>query len=355
MNKNERLGGGRVDALSPLRELVLARVRSFLREPEALFWTFGFPIIMALGLGMAFREQPQERAIVAVEQGSYALRWVAALRHSPDLEVRVLTADAAAEALRKGTAGIVLSGRTNLIFRYDPARPESRLARVLADGVVQSAAGALRPVQVVEERERRPGARYIDWVIPGIIGLNLMSTGMWGLGFGVVQARQKKQLKRMVSTPMRKRDFLLAQILARLVFIVIEVPPIVLFAYLAFGVQVAGSLISLALVITLGAMTFAGLGLLAASRARTIEGVSGILNVIMLPMFVLSGVFFASSRYPEAVQPLIRALPLTALNDALRTVYNDGLPLTDAAVPIAVLIAWAVVSFAGALRIFRWQ
>jgi ABC-type multidrug transport system permease subunit len=343
------------ERLSPLRELVLARVRSFLREPEALFWTFGFPIIMAVGLGLAFREQPRERAMVAVERGSYAERWVAALGNSPDLEVRVLTADSSAEALRKGTVGVVLSGKTNLIFRYDPARPESRLARVLADGVVQSAAGALRPVQVLEDRERQPGARYIDWVIPGIIGLNLMSTGMWGLGFGVVQARQKKQLKRMVSTPMKKRDFLLAQILARLIFIVIEVPPIVLFAYIAFGVRVAGSLFSLALVIVLGAMTFAGLGLLAASRARTIEGVSGILNVIMLPMFVLSGVFFASTRYPEAVQPLIRALPLTALNDALRTVYNDGLPLSDAAAPMAILVAWGMMSFGGALRLFRWQ
>jgi ABC-type multidrug transport system permease subunit len=310
---------------------------------------------MALGLGLAFREQPQERAAVGVEENSYAMRWIGALRRSPDLATRVLTVDSAADALRRGDVGVVLSGKDKLVFRYDPSRPESRLARVLADGAVQSAAGALRPVQVVDDPERRPGGRYIDWVIPGIIGLNLMSTGMWGLGFGVVQARQKKQLKRMVSTPMRKRDFLLAQILARLVFIVIEVPPIVLFAYLAFGVQVAGSLISLALVITLGAMTFAGLGLLAASRATTVEGVSGILNVVMLPMFVLSGVFFASTRYPEAVQPLIRALPLTALNDALRTVYNDGLPLSDAAVPIAILTAWAAVSFAGALRIFRWQ
>jgi ABC-type multidrug transport system permease subunit len=334
---------------------VLARVRSFLREPEALFWTFGFPIIMALGLGMAFREQPRERAMVAVERGSYAERWIAALRNSPDLEIRVLTVDSAAEALRKGTAGVVLSGKNNLIFRYDPSRPESRLARVLADGVVQSAAGALRPVQVLEDWERQPGARYIDWVIPGIIGLNLMSTGMWGLGFGVVQARQKKQLKRMVSTPMKKRDFLLAQILARLVFVVIEVPPIVLFAYLAFGVRVAGSLISLALVIVLGAMTFTGLGLLASSRARTIEGVSGILNVVMLPMFVLSGVFFASTRYPEAVQPVIRALPLTALNDALRIIYNDGLPLSAAAVPLGILCVWSSVSFACALRVFRWQ
>lgn len=355
MTQDEGKGKVERERLSPLRELVLTRVRSFLREPEALFWTFGFPIIMALGLGLAFREEQQERAVIVVERGSYATRWVAALQHSRDLDVLVVSTDSAAEALRKGTAGVVLSGRDRLIFRYDPARPESRLARALADGAIQVAAGAKRPVQIVEDGQRRPGGRYIDWVIPGIIGLNLMSTGMWGIGFGVVQARQKKQLKRMVSTPMRKRDFLLAQVLARLIFIGVEVPPIVLFAHLALGVRVVGSLFALALITVWGALTFAGLGLLAASRARTIEGVSGILNVVMLPMFVLSGVFFASSRYPEVLQPLIRALPLTALNDALRMVYNDGLPISTAVRPLMIMLAWALVSFAGALRFFRWQ
>lgn len=338
-----------------LRELTMARIRGFLREPEALFWTFGFPIIMAIGLGLAFRDKPAERAAVAVERGSVAERWLPALRRSPDLDVRVLAADSAAVALRKGDVAVVVGGTGTPAYRYDPSRPESRLARLLADGALQSAGGARRPVATADAPQRQPGGRYIDWVIPGIIGLNLMSTGMWGMGFGIVQMRQKKQLKRLVSTPMRKRDFLLAQILARLSFICLEVPPIVIFAWLAFGVKVAGPLLSLAVVIVLGAMTFAGLGLLSASRARTIEGVSGILNVVMLPMFVLSGVFFPSSRYPDALQPVIQALPLTALNNALRGVYNDGLSVVDMPVSIAVLAAWGLVSFALALRAFRWQ
>ncbi|MDB4951736.1 MAG: Transport permease protein [Gemmatimonadetes bacterium] len=341
--------------LSPLRELILSRIRGFLREPEALFWTFGFPIIMAIGLGLAFRDNPGERAVVGVERGSAAERWTAALRASPDVDVRVLDPAAAALALRKGTVGVLLAGTGRLVYRYDPARPESRLARLTADAVVQKAGGATRPVAAADDRSRRPGGRYIDWVIPGLIGLNLMSTGMWGIGFGIVQARQRKQLKRLVSTPMRKRDFMLAQVLARLVFIGLEVPPIVLFAWLAFGVHVAGSLPALSAVVVLGAMTFAGMGLLCAARARTMEGISGILNVVMLPMFVLSGVFFSAARYPDAVQPFIRALPLTALNDALRAVYNDGLPLSAAAVPLAILAAWGVASFAAALKAFRWQ
>jgi ABC-type multidrug transport system permease subunit len=257
--------------------------------------------------------------------------------------------------VRKGDVAVVLAGTDRLVYRYDPARDESRVGRLLADEAVQRGAGATRPVATAEDRKREPGARYIDWVIPGLIGLNLMSTGMWGIGFGLVQMRNKKQLKRLVSTPMRRRDFLLAQLLARLVFLVFEVPPIMLFAWLVFGVTLHGSLLAFSGLVILGAMTFAGLGLLCASRARTIEGVSGILNVVMLPMFVLSGVFFSASRYPAAIQPIIRALPLTALNDAFRAVYNDGLPVAAYWPQVAILVAWMVLSFVAALKLFRWQ
>ncbi|HET8655503.1 MAG TPA: ABC transporter permease, partial [Longimicrobiaceae bacterium] len=202
---------------------------------------------------------------------------------------------------------------------------------------------------------RLPGGRYIDWLIPGLIGLNLMSTGMWGIGFGIVNMRQKKQLKRLTATPMRRSDFLLSQMIARLVFLVIEVAPIVLFALFAFDVRVQGSLIDLAVVVVLGALTFAGLGLLTAARARTVEGVSGIMNVVMMPMFILSGVFFSARRFPDVVQPLIQALPLTALNDALRAVYNDGLSLTAVPGELLILVAWMVLTFALALKLFRWQ
>lgn len=338
-----------------LRELTLVRIRTFVREPEALFWTFGFPIIMALGLGIAFRERPAEKVAVGVERGSVAERYLPALRRSPEVDVRLLSPDSAERAVRKGDVGVLLAGRGQLVYRYDPARAESRSAQLVADRVVQRAAGATPRVATIDDPERRPGGRYIDWVIPGLIGMNLMSTGMWGMGFSLVQMRQKKQLKRMSSTPMRRGDFLLAQILARLAFIALEVPPIVLFAWLAFGVDVRGSLALLALVVTLGAMAFAGIGLLASTRARTIEGVSGVLNLVMLPMFVLSGVFFPASRYPGPLQPFVQALPLTALNDALRAVYNDALPLAAFAGEIGILAAWMAASFLLSLRWFRWQ
>jgi ABC-2 type transport system permease protein len=341
--------------LSPLRELTLARIRSFLREPEALFWTFGFPIMMAIGLGIAFREAPEATVAVGVERGSVAERYAGVLAGEPGIQLRTVHPDSAERAIARGEVAVLLAGHDTLVYRYDPAREESRAGQLLADRAVQRAAGARPAVATISDPRRLPGGRYIDWVIPGLIGLNLMSTGMWGMGFGLVQMRQKKQLKRMSSTPMRRRDFMAGQILARLAFVLLEVPPILLFAWLAFGVRVQGSLLALAGVVLLGAMTFAAVGLLASSRARTIEGVSGLLNLFMLPMFVLSGVFFSASRYPDAMQPFIQALPLTALNDALRAVYNDGLGFAAYAGELAILAAWTLGAFVLAVRFFRWQ
>jgi ABC-2 type transport system permease protein len=341
----------RVDAIV---QLALLRVRTFLREPEALFWTFGFPILMAIGLGLAFGDGQEEQSYVGVVRGSTAEAHLETLELSPDLSVQLLTAEEAERSLRQGEVAVILSGHDELVSSYDPTRPDSRTARLAVDRVLQDAAGATRPLVMTERPQRQRGSRYIDWVVPGLIGLNLMSTGLWGIGFGIVNMRQKKQLKRLSATPMRRGDFLISQILARLAFLALEVPPIVLFAWLVFDVRIEGSLLAVAVVVLLGTIAFAALGLLAATRARTVEGVSGIMNVIMLPMFILSGVFFSSRRFPDAMQPFIQALPLTALNDALRAVYNDGLPLTAVPLQLAILVAWTVGSTVLALRLFRW-
>jgi len=342
--------------VSAIRQLALLRIRSFIREPEALFWTFGFPILLTLGLGLAFREVPVPSPLpIALVEGSAAERYREALDRAPEVRLIVLGAVEAEIALRRGEVPLVLAGSDGLVFRFDSARAESREARLLVDRIVQTDAGGTRPVSVQEDPERLPGGRYIDWLVPGLIGLNLMSTGMWAIGFGIVFMRQKKQLKRLLATPMRRGDFLLGNILARLGFLVLEIPPIVLFAWLVFGVEVTGSLFALLVLVVLGAFTFAGLGLLASSRARTVEGVSGINNLIMLPMFVLSGVFFSSSRFPEQMQPIIGILPLTALNDGLRAIYNDGAGLTSIPFEVGILAAWTGATFSLALWLFRWQ
>jgi ABC-2 type transport system permease protein len=342
--------------VSALRELTLTRIRSFTREPEALFWTFVFPVLMAGGLGVAFRERPPPPVPVAVERGSAAETRLAVLRADPSLEVSPMSTAEAERALRTGRVALVLAGTgPELVLRYDPVREESRVARLLVDAALQRGAGGTRPAAVRDDRERVRGGRYIDWVVPGLLGLNLMSTGLWGMGFGLVQMRQKKLLKRLVATPMRREDFLVAQMVARLAFLALEVPPLLLFAWLAFGVRVEGSLLLLSGVVLLGTLCFAGVGLLCASRARTIEGISGILNVVMVPMFVASGIFFSASRFPAAVQPFVQALPLTALNDALRLVYNEGAGVAAVAPEAGILVLWTLVSFALTFRLFRWQ
>ena len=342
--------------MGALRELVLLRIRSFMREPEALFWTFGFPIVMSIGLGLAFRDDAEPPPIpVAIQHGTVAERYLPSLEAEGALDVETMDSASAELALRRGEVALLLAGTDTLLFRYDPARAESREARLVTDRVLQEGAGAPRPVAILSDPERQPGSRYIDWLIPGLIGLNLMSTGMWGIGFGVVNMRQKKQLKRLVATPMRRRDFLLAQLIGRLFFLILEVPPIIIFAWLVFGVAIMGSILGVLLLVLLGAMTFAGLGLLAASRAKTVEGVGGINNLMMLPMFVLSGIFFSASRFPDFMQPFIQALPLTALNDALRAIYNEGQSLAAVGGEILILLIWAVGSFLLALRLFRWQ
>ena len=179
---------------SPLRELTLARIRSFVREPEALFWTFGFPIMMALGLGIAFREAPVQKVVVGVERGTAGDRYTAPLRASDEVELRVLPRDSAERALAKGDVSVLLTGRDTLVYRYDPGRSESSSARLVADGIVQQTAGVRPAVATIDDRDRRRGGRYVDWVLPGLIGMNLMSTGLWGMGFGLVQMRQKKQI-----------------------------------------------------------------------------------------------------------------------------------------------------------------
>jgi ABC-type multidrug transport system permease subunit len=148
--------------------------------------------------------------------------------------------------------------------------------------------------------------------------MNLMNSGMWGIGFALVEMRQRKLLKRYLATPMRRGDFLLALTSSRLVLMLIELGLLLGFGVLAFHMQIAGSIASILLLATVGALSFSGIGLLTASRAQKIETVSGLINVVMMPMWIFSGVFFSYERFPAIVQPFIQALPLTALNDALR-------------------------------------
>jgi len=339
----------------PLVQLTLTRMREFYREPEAIFWVFGFPIVLAFALGIAFRNRGPGELRVAVLRAPGDSAVAAALDRAPALAAGVLDSADARVQLRTGRIALLVVPGDPVVYRYDSTRTESRLARLEADEVLQRARGRPDVARVRDERITEPGSRYIDFLIPGLLGMNLMGSGLWGVGFSVVQARTKKLLKRFMATPMRRSHYLMAFVLSRLVFLFLEVAALVGFGWWIFDVGVRGSLGALAFITVLGALSFAGLGMLVASRARTIEAVSGLMNLVMLPMWILSGTFFSYARFPDAVQPFVKALPLTALNDALRAVMIDGAAVASLGAPLAIVAAWGVVSFAIALRIFRWR
>jgi ABC-type multidrug transport system permease subunit len=350
---------------SPLAQLVLSRVRLFLREPAAIFWVYGFPIVMLLALGIAFRENPTEEIAVDVIRAGV---------QSPESKVQSeleqqLAADKRFKVVvdpKEDWQKRLQAGKTDLVIEFqtggdppyrfwdEPHRTESRLARYAVEAaLVRDPASDAKTPEV--KHLQKPGSRYIDFLLPGMIGMGLMGGGLWGVGFVVVDMRVRKLLKRFLATPMRRSDFMLAVMLSRLLFTLADVVILLLFGYLAFGVRCEGSYLDLTLAVLLGGFSFAGVGLLVASRAQTIETVSGLMNLVMLPMWILSGVFFSSERFPEAVQPIINLLPLTALNQLLRGIMLEGHSLLKLWPQIAILAAYGAVTFVVALRIFRWR
>jgi ABC-type multidrug transport system permease subunit len=342
-------------ARHPLVELTLARLREFVREPEALFWAFIFPIVMSVAMAVAFPARGAGPVIVGVEDTPRAAAVRQALASAPGVTLRPLAPVDEQRAVRDGDVHVVLVPTDPPTYRFDPAREESRAARLVVDDALKRAAGRGDPWQAREEPIAIAGSRYVDWLIPGLIGLGIMSTGMWGIGFSIVQSRMRKLLKRLVASPMRKREYLLAQLLARLVFLAPEVILPLAFGALVLGMPLRGSWAAIAAVSLAGALAFGALGLLTASRARTFEAINGLLNLAMLPMWIMGGVFFSAANFPDAVQPFIQALPLTALTDALRNVVLEGRTLTEVRGELAILAAWTVVPFPLALKLFRWR
>lgn len=349
--------GQRTRVRSALIELTLVRLKEFVREPEAMFWVFGFPLLLALGLGIAFRNRPPESIRVGVLQSAPAAV-AASLDSVRGLStVRLPDDSAGARALRNADVALVVAPGAGggVDYRFDPSRPDARTARLLTDDAIQRGAGRRDPLLVNESTISERGARYIDFFIPGLLGLNLMGSGIWSIAFAVVTARKQKLLKRLVATPMSRAQYLMSFLLSRLFFLVIEVAVLVGFGALVFGVPVRGSLVTLGVVCLVAALAFSAMGLLVASRARTVEAVSGLANLVMLPMWIFSGVFFSAGRFPDALQPFIQALPLTAVIDALRASMLEGAGLDRLAPELAIVCGWLVVSFVLALRVFRWR
>jgi ABC-type multidrug transport system permease subunit len=337
---------------SSLYQLTTTRFRLTLREPEAIFWVFIFPILLAVGLGIAFRNRPAD----VLQVGATTTQLTGALASDEGLTATKMDELAGTQALATGRILLLAIQKPDgVAYKYDDTNPDARTARLLADRAIQTAEGRHDVIHTENQQNHEPGARYIDFVVPGLLGMNLMGSAIWGMGFSIVEARQKKLLKRLVASPMRRWQYLASYLLSRLALLVIEVAAFLGFARLVFGVPFRGSLWQLGFLCVLASLAFSALGLLVSSRARTMEAASGLMNLVMLPMWILSGVFFSATRFPAVVQPVVRALPLTAAIDALRGNMLQGMNLGEMIAPIGILLAWLAVPFAVSLRIFRWR
>ena len=341
---------------SALWQLTLARLREFYRQPEAVFWVYFFPILMVIALGIAFRSKPVETFTVDIQSSDFSESILKSLEKEESLKAKIFDESECRDRLRTGKTNLIIQPKEELAVDYvfDPTKPGSIVAKDIVDKRIQVDAGRTDRVatQVLEFDE--PGGRYIDFLVPGLLGMGLMGGGLWGVGFAIVDMRIRKLLKRFLATPMRRTDFLIGIMTSRLFFMIPEMILLVVFSWFFFDVQIYGNWISIIVLILIGAVQFSGIGLLVAARAKTMESVSGLMNLVMLPMWTLCGIFFSYENFPSVVQPAIKLLPLTPLIDSLRAVMIEGATLFSQWPEILTMCVWGTVTFVIALSIFRW-
>ncbi len=343
----------------PILAITTARLREFVRRPEAVFWVYFFPILMVVVLGVAFRNKPVEVFQVDIISGPESDRISGWLEIDQQLQPTIVSRNEAIERLRLSKTTLMITAINgqvgNIEYQYDPVRPGSVAARNIVDRRLQTELGREDVIESNDVTYSGPGNSYVDFLVPGLLAMGLMGGGLWGVGYAIVDMRIRKLLKRLMATPMRRTHFLIAMMTSRLVFMIPQIILLIVFSYFLFGVEVHGNWLSILLIIILGAIEFAAIGLLVASRANTMETASGLMNLVMLPMWTLSGIFFSYERFPEIVQPIIKLLPLTPVIDALRALMMDGKPIASLTSEIAVIGIWSVIPFVIALTIFRWN
>jgi ABC-type multidrug transport system permease subunit len=340
---------------NPLVELTKARIREFVREKGILFWVFAFPLLMAIGLGVAFRDKPVEPPRIAVVGGKDAPE-VKALLASKEVQAQRMRKSDAARALKRTKVDLVVEwNRGKPVLRYDAMADGAPLAKAVTTDVLERAAGRKDRMSITAKAETRPGARYVDFLIPGLIAMNLMGTSMWGVGYNLVLARKRRLLRRYAVTPMRRSHFLLSYFVSRSLFLVVELTVLIAFGWITFGTRVQGNVLLVPLIALLGASAFAAISLIIGARVENTESANGWMNFVQLPMWVLSGAFFSYERFPEVLHEPIRLLPLTALCDALRIVYSGEASFRTLGHEVIVLVVWSLVGYLIAARTFRWQ
>jgi ABC-type multidrug transport system permease subunit len=378
----------RLIRLKQLGLLIMALFREIIREPGVLFWGILFPILMSLGLGLAFTKKAdvtRKVAIIKKTDGSLSSTDNSVLsgfldkncekNPSPGKETWIwkytikdeklgnsifliydMKWDEAMTLLKRGTINVVLVGLNSSVeYHFDPMNPDAQLTYLKLSGVVGK--GEIQPVS--NNFEIRPltvkGTRYIDFLVPGLMTMGIMMSSMWGISYGIIEKRSKKLLRRLVATPMRKSHFLIALIVVRIVMNFIESGALFIFALLAFKMTIQGNISALILIFLAGNIAFAGLAILTSSHTSNTEVGNGLINFVVMPMMILSGIFFSYQNFPEWSLPVIRKLPLTILTDGVRSIFNEGAGYREVALPILILTAIGALFFTVGLKIFKWH
>jgi ABC-type multidrug transport system permease subunit len=374
--------------LKQLWLLIIALFREIIREPGVLFWGILFPILMSLGLGLAFTKKNDVTRKVAVinkvdrlsdpsansiltgflekscEKNPSGIKesWIwkytikdAKLGNSIFL-IYDMKWDEAMTLLKRGTINVLIVGLNNSVeYHFDPMNPDAQLTFLKLSSVVGK--GEVQPVQ--SNSEIKPltvkGTRYIDFLVPGLMTMGIMMSSMWGISYGIIEKRSKKLLRRLVATPMRKSYFLMALITVRIIMNFIESGALFIFALLAFKMTIQGNISALILIFLAGNIAFAGLAILISSHTSNTEVGNGLINFVVMPMMILSGIFFSYQNFPEWSLPVIRKLPLTILTDGARSIFNEGAGYREVALPIIILTAIGALFFTIGLKIFKWH
>lgn len=371
-----------------LWQLISALFREIIREPGVLFWGILFPILMSLGLGLAFTKKTDVIRKVAVinlnddpaatsehspvegflqnnceknisDEGD-AWQWKYTI-HDEKLGNSVflfnkMKWDKAIRFLKRGTINVLLIGRNDSVeYHFDPMNPDAqltylKLSTLLGNGVVKAEQNNLeiKPLTVT-------GTRYIDFLVPGLISMGVMMSSMWGISYGIIEKRSKKLLRRLVATPMKKSHFLMALITVRIIMNFIESLVLFLFALFTFNMTIQGSITALILMFFSGNIAFAGIAVFVSSHTSNTEVGNGLINFVVFPMMVLSGIFFSYQNFPDWSIPVIKNLPLTMLTDGIRSIFNEGAGFHEVTMSIIILLAIGTLFFTAGLKIFKWH
>ena len=335
------------------------RWREFRREPSAFYWVVFMPIIWMLALGFAFSEPKAEIYGVGwpadINQSSLAMKIERVLDSSKMVNLYKTVEENLATLNQRGHTSINLQvGEDKLSFSFDKTNPTAQRAQLFVNDLIERSLGRKDIIQTENSYIKAHGLRYVDFLIPGLLGLSIMTSSLFGVGMTIVSNRKENLLKRYLATPMKPYEYITSHIIGRYITLLAEFASVMLTGFIVFKFKVAGSFLSYVILSMLGAASFTAIALLCASRTRSIPVVAGFTNLITLTSMMLSGVFFSVNNLPTWLARISSFLPLTALNNSLRKIALEGLSIMDLGFEVSVLGVYLLISTILSIKAFKW-